>query len=250
VSDIRLVVQSDDFGMCHSGNLGVVEAFTNGILTQASVMVACPWFREAAGLAAQRHIPTGVHLMVTAEWDYLRWGPLTGGPSLVAEDGRFPRTIEAARESADPAEIVQEFAAQVEAYRSEGLEVSYFDCHMGIVTAEPYVEMCERYDRPFIYPIGVCAVGFDSIFMLSRRASEEKLLLLIQHIEQLEPGKHIIVSHCAVDSEELRAMTSDAAENAPWRNEYRVSDLAVLTAPEARAAIERRGVELVSVADL
>ena len=51
-SGIELVVQGDDFGMCHAVNTGVAEAFTNGILSQASTMVACPWFDEAAALAA------------------------------------------------------------------------------------------------------------------------------------------------------------------------------------------------------
>ena len=85
-SGIELVVQGDDFGMCHAVNTGVAEAFTNGILSQASTMVACPWFDEAAALAAEHDIPLGVHLTLTCEWDYLRWPPLTGGPSLAGPD--------------------------------------------------------------------------------------------------------------------------------------------------------------------
>lgn len=247
---INLVVQSDDFGMCHAGNEGVVRAFRDGILTQASVMVPCPWFAEAARLATEHAIPVGVHLTLTSEWDYLRWGPLTGGRSLVGDDGRFPQTIETVRENALPGEMLEEFMAQVELFRSDGLEPGYFDCHMGVVTPEPYAEVCQRYGRPFDYPIGDVAVGFDSIHMLSGRASEEKLPYLIDRISALEPGKHLIVSHCAVDSDELRAMTSDDAENAAWANEYRVSDLAVLTSPEVKQLVEDRGIRLVSVADL
>src|SRR5690242_18659714 len=101
----KLVIQSDDFGMCHSGNIGVVEAFRSGVLTQASVMVACPWFGEAARLAKEHSIPVGVHLMTTAEWEFFRWGPLTGGRTLVGADGRFPKTIEAVQKDADPSEI-------------------------------------------------------------------------------------------------------------------------------------------------
>lgn len=247
---IELVVQCDDFGMCHAGNEGAVRAFTEGVLTQASVMVPCPWFREAARLALEHEIPVGVHLTLTSEWDYLRWGPLTGGRSLVDGDGRFPRTIEAVREQADPDEMTAEFAAQVEAFLGEGLEIAYFDCHMGVVTPEPYAEMCERHDRRFDYPIGEVAVGFDSVHMLSGRPSEEKVPYLLDRISKLEEGKHLIVSHCAVDSPELRSMTSDDAENAEWANEYRTSDLAALTAPEVREAIESHGIRLCSVPEL
>lgn len=248
--DIRLVVQSDDFGMSHAGNLGVVEAFTRGVLTQASVMVACPWFREAARLAKEHAIPVGVHLMATSEWEYLRWGPLTGGRSLVGPDGRFPRTIAEVRERVDPDELLAEFVAQVEAFRAEGLVPSYFDCHMGVITPEPYVEICRRYGAPFDYAIGEVAVGFDSIFHISSRPTATKKADFLDWIEALEPGKHLVVSHCAVDSDELRAMTSPEAENYAWANEYRPSDLAVLTSREVREAIEDGGIALCSVADL
>jgi hypothetical protein len=247
---INLVVQCDDFGMCHAGNLGAVQAFKEGILTQASVMVPCPWFREAATLAMEHALPVGVHLTLTSEWDYLRWGPLTGGRSLVGDDGRFPKTIDAVRENAKPDEMLDEFVAQVELFRSESLEVGYFDCHMGVAKPEPYAEVCQRYGRPFDYPIGEVAVGFDSIHMLSGRPGEEKIPYLVDRISALEPGKHLIVSHCAVDADELRSMTSDDADNKEWALEYRVSDLAALTSDEVRRAVEDRGVRLVPVAGL
>jgi hypothetical protein len=250
MSAVKLVVQSDDFGMCHAGNAGVVEAFTNGILTQASVMVPCPWFREAARLAREHGIPVGPHLTLTSEWDYFGWGPLTGGRSLVGDDGRLPRTIEAAQSRVVREEVIEEFVAQVELFLSEGLEVGYFDCHMGLVIPDAYAEICRRYERPFDYPIGEEAVGFDSIHMLSNKPSGEKVDYLLGLFGRLEPGSHLIVSHCAVDSDELRAMTSPEAENAPWANEYRVSDLAALTAPEVIDAVKAAGIELVSVPGL
>lgn len=250
MGDIKLVVQCDDFGMSHAGNLGAVRAFRDGILTQASVMVPCPWFREAARLAREHEIPVGVHLTLTSEWDFMRWGPVTGGRSLVDEDGRFPATIEAVRQRADRGEMLEEFVAQTEIFRSEGLEIGYFDCHMGVVDPEPYVEVCRRYERRFDYPIGECAVGFDSIHMLSGRPSGEKVDYLIDRISAMEAGSHLIVSHCAVDSDELRALTSDDADNAAWANEYRPSDLAALTAPSVRELCADRGIDLVSVADL
>jgi hypothetical protein len=146
--------------------------------------------------------------------------------------------------------MLEEFIAQVELFRSEGLDVGYFDCHMGVVMPEPYAAVCQRYGRPFDYSIGEVAVGFDSIHMLSGRPGDKKIPYLVDRISRLEPGKHLIVSHCAVDSDELRSMTSDTAENKEWALEYRVSDLAALTSDEVRKAVADRGVELVSVADL
>src|SRR5688572_29591178 len=118
--------------MSHSGNLGAVQAFREGILTQASVMVPCPWFGEAARWATEHAIPVGVHLTLTSEWEFYRWGPLTAGRSLVGEDGRLPKSIEAAGENGDPDEMFEEFVAQAELFQREGLETGYFDCHMGV----------------------------------------------------------------------------------------------------------------------
>jgi hypothetical protein len=216
-------------------------------------MVPCPWFREAVRLAKEHAIPVGVHLTLTSEWDFYGWGPLTGGRTLVGEDGRFPKSIEAVRERADPDEMFEEFVAQTEAFCSTGLDIGYFDCHMGVVAPEPYAKICEKYGRKFEYPIGDVAVGFDSIHMLSGRPSDEKVDYLVDRISSLEPGKHIIVSHCAVDSEELRALTAERPEqpdHLAWANEYRPADLAALTSPEVRRAVDDRGVDLVATADL
>ena len=246
-------MQSDDFGMCHAGNLGVVEAFTKGVLTQASVMVACPWFFEAARLAKEHAIPVGVHLMTTSEWEFFRWGPLTNGATLRTTDGRFPKTIEEVRANADPNEIYDEFVAQVELFRSTGLEPEYFDCHMGVVTPEPYAEICRRYDKPFDYPIGDEAVGFDSIHMLSSQPGATKIEYLIDRISNMDAGTHLFVSHCAVESSELRSMTTEREgqpDHLRWALEYRVTDLAALTSDELKKAIAELGVDLVSVGKL
>jgi chitin disaccharide deacetylase len=46
--DRVLIVNCDDLGVCHAANVGVYEALRDGIATSASLMVPCPWAREAA----------------------------------------------------------------------------------------------------------------------------------------------------------------------------------------------------------
>ncbi len=87
-------------------------------------------------------------------------------------------------------------------------------------------------------------MGFDSIHMLSGRPSEDKIPYLTDRISKMEPGKHLIVSHCAVDSPELRSMTSEESENAEWALQYRVSDLAALTSDEVREGRRGNGVSV------
>lgn len=77
MSTKQLIVQGDDFGMCHAVNEGIAQSFQSGILTQTSAMAPCPWMSEAAALARELQLPVGAHGTLTCEWDHLRWRPLT-----------------------------------------------------------------------------------------------------------------------------------------------------------------------------
>jgi predicted glycoside hydrolase/deacetylase ChbG (UPF0249 family) len=59
---IYLSVVSDDFGMCPPVNDGIVQAFVEGLLTDANLMAPCPAFSDATQLARThpRHVHRGV----------------------------------------------------------------------------------------------------------------------------------------------------------------------------------------------
>ncbi|MEU4292657.1 ChbG/HpnK family deacetylase [Kribbella sp. NPDC026596] len=245
--EVRLIVQGDDFGMCHAVNVGTVQAFREGILTQASTMAACPWFTGAAALAREYGIPLGVHQTLTCEWDFLRWRPLTDGPSLVGEDGTFFRTVAEARASITQADAVRELSAQAAKFAAEGLTVDYLDVHMGQSASEQaYDEVSNAVGRPFIYG-PVESQRFGSIETLSDRDAATKKDWVLDHIAGLTPGVHLLVTHCAVAGPELGAMHAPGSETYRWAEEYRLSDQEIVTDPEVRKAIEERGIELVSM---
>jgi hypothetical protein len=248
-SETKLIVQGDDFGMCHAVNAGTVEAFTDGILTQASTMVPCPWCWEAAELAKEHRIPLGIHSTLTCEWDGLRWGPITGGPTLRGVDGTCVRTVPLAT-AIDPADATDELIAQAERFLAAGLEITYFDVHMGMSQPSAYAEVSSRYGVPFLYPgVPDASLTFTSIKMLSERPAEVKKDWLLGYLDRRGPGVHLLVSHCATDDPELAAMVRPDSPVHPWARDYRVSDLDVLTDPDVRAAVDRLGIELVSVAE-
>jgi len=65
-ADARLlIVNCDDLGSSHSANLATLRAFEAGVATSATLMVPCPWAREAARMFAGRDI--GVHLTLTCD---------------------------------------------------------------------------------------------------------------------------------------------------------------------------------------
>src|SRR5689334_17416445 len=89
----RLLLRTDDIGMNHSVNMALKELADTKIPFSASVMFACPWYQEAVDILKQNpQVAVGIHLTLTAEWKYYRWGPVLGRgavPSLVGAEGYF-----------------------------------------------------------------------------------------------------------------------------------------------------------------
>ncbi len=150
------VVHCDDIGMCHSANEGAFEALTNGPATCGSVMVPCPWFAEAARRARENPgLDLGVHLTLGSEYPHYRWGPVAGAsavPSLVDEEGCFPRTAGEAVEQAKPEEVEVELRAQLERALAAGIDVTHLDAHQGTCLmprlAPVYAALARRYRLP------------------------------------------------------------------------------------------------------
>ncbi len=111
-----IIVHADDVGVTHSVNAATVTALGTGLVNSASIMVPCPWFPEIADYAkAHQDVDFGLHLTLTAERVYYRWGPVAPRdkvPSLVDENGYFwhdwtPST------RIDPKDVEVELRAQI-----------------------------------------------------------------------------------------------------------------------------------------
>ncbi len=131
--DRLLIVNCDDLGSSHSANVATYRAMVSGLATSATLMVPCPWAREAARMFAG--LPVGVHLTLTSEHRGYRWRGLTNGTSLRDEEGFFPATSKAALERIDPEEARAECRAQIGAAISWGVDVTHLDAHMNVMQA-------------------------------------------------------------------------------------------------------------------
>ena len=249
----QLIISSDDYGVCHSVNEGVVRGFTEGILTQASIMVPCPWFEESVALAKEHGIPVGIHLTATCEWDHYRWRPLTGGRSLMYDDGTLPRSVEEVCERADLDELEEEYVAQVELVRARGLEPCFVDVHMHIVDRDFTARVLRRIGLRTRQTLGAgnedCCFGLASRRSLTnetRDPERDKTEWLRELIEGLGEGSHFVCCHLAERSSELRSMSSTESS---WAEAFRVTDLDAIVSPGLRELCEEHGVELASLAD-
>ena len=86
-----LIINCDDLGSTRSANVAVYAALRNGVATSATLMVPCPWARDAA--AQYRGEDVGVHLTLNAGVGDL---PL-GAAHPLAEPARRRRRVPAHR---------------------------------------------------------------------------------------------------------------------------------------------------------
>jgi hopanoid biosynthesis associated protein HpnK len=127
-----VVLSADDFGLTESVNEAVERAHRDGVLTQASLMVA----GEALGDAVRRArampgLKVGLHLTLVDGASMLGHARL---PDITGPDGRFPRDQVrlAVRYFFSPrarAQLRAEIAAQFDAFAATGLALHHADAH-------------------------------------------------------------------------------------------------------------------------
>ena len=162
--DKYVIINADDFGMCHSANLGVFDLFEKGGITSATIMTPCCWAKEA-GVWAAKHpeYAVGVHLTFTSEWGNYRWSPVAQGDtsSLRDKEGFMYYESDEFEANADLEQIEKEIRAQVERFRSFGVEPSHLDNHMGSLygiesgrfeVLNLTLDMAGEYGLPFRFP--------------------------------------------------------------------------------------------------
>jgi hypothetical protein len=257
--EIRLIVRGDDIGSCHASNEACIQCYREGIVRSVEVMVPCPWFNEAVKMLGENPgLDVGVHLDLTSEWEFYKWGPLTRGPSLVYRDGYFfPMTSQRADFppgtgflQANPKidEVEKELRAQIERAKTKIPNVSHLSSHMGTPTCTPELRalvnrLAQEYKLPLEAPAAKPAGGFGG----KNKTPSEKEAALVKILEDLKPGLWLIIEHPGMDTPEMRAI---------GHNGYR--DVAAdrdgvtkaFTSRRVRDVVEKRGVKLISYADL
>ena len=161
--DKYLIINADDFGMCHAHNIATFELLQKGAITSSTIMACCPWAYEAAMFAKSNpQFAIGAHLTNTSEWGIYRWPPVTGAQSLKDEAGFMFHNCNQFVEKADAEDAKRELIAQIERLRSWGFEPSHVDNHMGSMYGihngrfellETVIEIAARYGLPFRFPM-------------------------------------------------------------------------------------------------
>ena len=257
--DIRLIIRGDDMGMTQGSLTAFNRAFSEGVLTCASIIVPGPWFEGAAALCRKNpQWCTGVHLCLVGEWRGARWRPVLPWDkvsSMVDEDGYFytyPDELFAHRPKLD--HIEAEFRAQIELAKKKGVNVQYVDTHY-MDPADPgypgLTEVIKNIGRDYNVPVsGLMDEQKIDIYTVPIAQKRDKAVMMI---EELEPGLWCWISHPGIDSPEQHALIhSDPGsifiEGGVGR--HRAEVLRTLTSLELKSIILKKGIRLTNYTEL
>jgi predicted glycoside hydrolase/deacetylase ChbG (UPF0249 family) len=286
-SQPRLIVNADDFGWSRSITDGILRAHEDGIVTSTSLLANQPASEYAISqIPRVPRLGIGIHLNLCSGAPVL---PAEQVPSLVGPDGNFHPSREMLRRlrhwQVSAAEIEAEFRAQIRWARERSVNLSHADTHYGVnvypIAAGPFRravrgEGIERM-RPTRHVVSprngilprvhggplyrqLAVDTYMKVLQLSafrRLASPDFELVLSPHdrpditlhregwkraFENLQPGSYEAVCHPGLGGPEL-----DAIDNLRDR---RPAELRIMTDASLRAAIQQRGVELITYHEL
>jgi predicted glycoside hydrolase/deacetylase ChbG (UPF0249 family) len=233
-TDILLIVNGDDVGMCHAANLATIECLEKGEMRCSTIMVPCPWFPEIAAYArAHPEKDFGVHLCHTSEWKRYRWGPVASRdkvPGLVDPQGYLWRDVPDVYVHATPEEALIEGRAQIQRALASGVDVTHLDSHMGTLQLDPrylksYLQLAVEFDLPVRMPsqetsarfghpelrdqFAAKGIVFPDHFVYEELKEESKDVkgFWLDIVKNLKPGVTELYIHAALPTDELKAIT-------------------------------------------
>jgi chitin disaccharide deacetylase len=268
-----LIIHSDDAGMSHAVNVATQAGLESGIVTSASIMVPCPWFKEFAVYAkAHPQFDYGIHLTLNSEWENYRWGPVASKaqvPSLIDPEGFLWDNVAQVVAHAKADEVRIELKAQIDKALAFGVALSHLDTHMGAVVSRPdlvevYVGLSLEYNLPILFfrqldaetardhpaladRLKDCVAKLDErklpildnmLQFYGGNIPDQRKQLYLDEIAKISPGVTQLIIHCGQDGDELRAITDSAAR--------RDQDRALFTDPTTRKYIDEHGIKLLS----
>jgi len=267
-----VIIHTDDIGMCQANVDAFSDLWEAGIISSGAIMYPCSWSNAAIDLCQKNpKIDMGVHLTLTSEWKFYRWGPISTRDrrsGLMDEEGYFPHTSAEVQKNGKPAAVKLELKAQLDRALQAGLKPTHIDTHMGSVAVakfmNSYIELAKKNKLPpMIFRMDEAewrANGLDPFTAklaagLITRLEAQNVPLLdhlvgmpLEWVEgyreltkktlsELEPGITHFIIHPTKDSPELRAIAPD------WR--ARVANYEDFMSDEIRKHIQSIGLHVI-----
>ena len=265
-----IIVHADDLGETHAVNAAAMKALEGGTINSASLMVPCPWFPEMADYAKSHpDADFGLHLTLTSERVYYRWGPVAPAdkvPSLLDKDGYFHHDWEN-NTHVDAKEVEVELRAQIERALAMGVRPTHLDSHQyrlimhGKELFDVMLRVAHAYTLPVFvtrdwfaaYPYLQASLGPDDIVLdhtvtIEPEIPPEKWAeFYVTALKNLKPGVTEFVIHPGYDDEELRAASR---ERSTWGAAWRQRDYDFFTSDQFREVLAQQHIKLITWREL
>jgi predicted glycoside hydrolase/deacetylase ChbG (UPF0249 family) len=220
-----LIVNADDFGLSEGVNRGVIEAHRDGIVTSASLMVRQPAARAAVDAAS--HFPRlslGLHLDV-GDWEF-------ANGEWVANYERVPLS--------DVAALEAEIHAQLELFRGlTGDLPTHLDSHQHAHRYEPLCSLLRGQGDALGIPVRFhSGINYLGDFY----GQDEKGCSCAENITP--DFLAVLIAELPAGVTELCCHPAAAVDFPGVYSSERVKELAALTDPTVRKAVDLCGVEL------
>lgn len=258
-----LIINADDFGMCHSTTTAIFRAMTEGVVGSTTLMVPCPWSAYAMRLLTENPaIPFGVHLTVIGDTVNYRWRPVSCSdkiPSLVDETGHFYlfEHMDEFLAQVRLDELELEFRAQIETVLAAKLKPTHLDWHALRIAKKPEIfevmfKLAREYglalrvrERPLIEKVRLQGLPVNDYDFLDsyHLPTAGKVDHYSQLLRDLPPGLSEWAIHPGLANAELLAIEPEGAQ-------VRQADLDCMVAPQIREVIQQEGITLLSYRSL
>jgi hypothetical protein len=237
---MKLIVNADDFGLTRGVNLGIIEAFQQGIVRSTTLMVGMPAERHAAELATLNPgLKVGIHLRLTAGT------PMAENvPTLLDQTGKLQNQSQFwDNQSMNSEEIERELRAQIEHFLSLGVELSHMDghhhCHRHALVAPIARKLAEEFRVPLrpeneMTQYQGKSLGFSDKFYGDSLTGENLLDIVRQYLGRVQVLE--LMAHPALIDEPLLEASGYATA--------RTRELAILTDPSLLEALGGMGVTI------
>lgn len=269
--DAKLVIiHADDVGMTHSVNAATIQALETGLVNSASIMAPCPWFPEIADYAKSHpSVDFGLHLTLTSERVYYRWGPVASRnlvSALLDSDGYFLRDWDASTR-VDPQQAEIELRAQIDRAYAMGVRPTHFDSHQyrlyqnGVQLFQVALRLAHQYRVPLFVtrdwfsesPYLASSLSPDDVVIdhtvtIPPSVPPEKWAdFYMDALKSLQPGVTEFVIHLGFADSEMKAATR---ERDTWGAAWRQRDFDFFTSPAFHKVLEDQHIHLVTWSEI
>ena len=263
-----LIIHADDLGVAHSENKASFLAMKVGNVNSASIMMPTPWVAEVADFAKKNpQADLGLHLTLTNEWEWMRWGPVASRnevTSLLNEEGFFYPDCQTFGKMAKVEEVEKELRAQIEQAFKMGIQPTHFDTHMGCLVFnspevfEVYLKLGREYKIPVMvdrFFLKASSQAFRDKMQPEDIITEQTLTASPEDFEagmadfyektiaNLTTGIQVLLIHTAFNDAEMQALT---VNHPMWGAAWRQADFDFFTSERCSRLLKQHNVQLIT----